>query len=169
MSDLLSAGEYRALASSMTFPGNAFIDGVARPALSGASSPTTNPATGEVLAQVAACGRDDVDVAVWKARDAFEDGRWRHLPPAERKRVLIAFAKLMEDNRHELATLESLDSGKPIAECQAIDVPETINTIRWHAELIDKVYDHTAPVGQGAVALVVREPIGVVACVLLPL
>ena len=62
--------------------------------------------------------------------------------------------------------LESLDSGKPVAECQTIDVPETVNTIRWHAELIDKIYDHTAPVGQGAMALVVREPIGVVGCVL---
>ena len=62
--------------------------------------------------------------------------------------------------------LESLDSGKPVAECQTIDVHETINTIRWHAELIDKIYDSTAPVGQGAMALVVREPIGVVGCVL---
>jgi 4-(gamma-glutamylamino)butanal dehydrogenase len=80
--------------------------------------------------------------------------------------VLIGFAKLIERNRHELAVLESLDSGKPVAECQTIDVHETVNTIRWHAELIDKVYDSTAPVGQGAVALVVREPIGVVGCVL---
>jgi gamma-glutamyl-gamma-aminobutyraldehyde dehydrogenase len=102
----------------------------------------------------------------WKARAAFEDGRWRQQPPAERKRVLMAFAKLVERNSHELAVLESIDSGKPVAECQTIDVPETINTIRWHAELIDKIYDHTAPVGHGAMALVVREPIGVVGCVL---
>ena len=87
-------------------------------------------------------------------------------PPAERKRVLIGFAKLIERDRHELAVLESLDSGKPVAECQTIDVHETINTIRWHAELIDKIYDSTAPVGEGAMALVVREPIGVVGCVL---
>ena len=80
--------------------------------------------------------------------------------------MLLGFAKLIERNRHELAVLESLDSGKPVAECQTIDLPETINTIRWHAELIDKIYDSTAPVGQGAMALVVREPIGVVGCVL---
>ena len=97
-----------------------------------------------------------------KAREAFADGRWRNQAPAERKRVLIRFARLIERHRHELAVLESLDSGKPVAECQTIDVPETSNTIRWHAELIDKIYDHTAPVGQGAIALVVREPIGVV-------
>ena len=70
-------------------------------------------------------------------------------PPAGRAQaLLIDFAKLIERNRHELAVLESLDSGKPVAECQTIDLPETINTIRWHAELIDKIYDSTAPVGQ---------------------
>ena len=83
-----------------------------------------------------------------KARLAFEDGRWRHQTPAERKRVLIAFATLIERNRRELAVLESLDSGKPVADCQTIDVPETANTIRWHAELIDKLHDSTAPVGR---------------------
>src|SRR5918998_5551522 len=166
MSDLLTAGEYKAIAETMTIGGNAFIDGIARPASSGETFPTTNPTTGQLLARVAACGKADVDLAVRKARDAFEDGRWRNQPPAERKRMLIGFAKLIERNRHELAVLESLDSGKPVAECQTIDVHETINTIRWHAELIDKIYDSTAPVGQVAMALVVREPIGVVACVL---
>ena len=166
MSDLLTADEYRAIAQTMTLGGNAFIDGAARPAISAETFPTINPATGVEIARVAACAQADVDFAVRKARDAFEDGRWRNLAPAERKRVLIAFAKLIERNRHELAVLESLDSGKPVAECQTIDIHETINTIRWHAELIDKIYDNAAPVGQAAVALVVREPIGVVACVL---
>ena len=166
MSDLLTAGEYKAIAETMTIGANAFIDGVAQPAISGETFPTTNPATDRELARVAACGKADVDLAVRKAREAFEDGRWRNQPPAERKRVLTGFAKLIERDRHELAVLESLDSGKPVAECQTIDVHETINTIRWHAELIDKIYDNTAPVGQGAMALVVREPIGVVGCVL---
>lgn len=166
MSDLLTAQEYKAIAATLTIGGNAFIDGIARPALSGETFPTVNPATGQELARVAACGQADVDLAVRKARESFEDGRWRNHPPAERKRVLIAFARLIERNRHELAVLESLDSGKPVAECQTIDLHETVNTIRWHAELIDKIYDSTAPVGQGAVALVVREPIGVVGCVL---
>lgn len=147
MSDLLTAGEYKAIAASMTIGGNAFIDGIARPAASGETFLTTNPATGQQLARVAACGQADVDLAVRKARDAFEDGCWRGQPPAERKRVLVALAKLIHRNRHELAVLESLDSGKPVAECQTIDLPETSNTIRWHAELIDKIYDHTAPVG----------------------
>ena len=107
-----------------------------------------------------------MDFAVAKAKEAFDDGRWRLLAPGERKAVLLKLAKLMEENRHELAVLESLDSGKPIRECQTVDVPDTIHTIRWHAELIDKIYDSTAPVATSALALVVREPIGVVGLVL---
>ncbi len=166
MSDLLSAEEYKALAHSMEIGGNAFIGGIARPAVAGETFASTNPATGATLAHVAACGKPDVDLAVSKAREAFADGRWRRLAPADRKRTLLAFAKQIERNRHELAVLESLDSGKPVAECQNIDLPETVNTIRWHAELIDKIYGSTAPVDPGVTALVVREPIGVVGCVL---
>ena len=166
MSDVLTAEEYKALAKGLAFGGNAFIDGVARPATSGETFATVNPATGEALTRVASCGKADVDFAVTKARAAFDDGRWRRKAPAERKGVLLAFARLIERNRHELAVLESLDSGKPVGECQTIDVPETINTIRWHAELIDKIYDYQAPVPNDVTALIAREPIGVVACVL---
>jgi len=166
MTDLLTAAEYRAIAEGLSFSGNAFIDGAWRPAASGKTFPTLNPATGETLAEVAACDGADVDLAVARAKEAFEDGRWRLLAPAERKAVLLKLARLMEENRHELAVLESLDSGKPIRECQTVDVPDTIHTIRWHAELIDKIYDSTAPVATSALALVVREPIGVVGLVL---
>ena len=166
MTDLLTAAEYAAIAETLSFSGNAFIDGAFRPAASGKTFPTVNPATGKVLAEVAACGADDVDFAVARAKAAFDDGRWRLLSPGERKAALLKLAKLMEENRHELAVLESLDSGKPIRECQTVDVPDTIHTIRWHAELIDKIYDHAAPVAPSAMALVVREPIGVVGLVL---
>lgn len=166
MSDVLTAAEYHAIAASMTFGGHAFIDGTACPALSGETFATLNPATGAELARVAACGRADVDLAVERARAAFEDGRWRGLSPAERKAVLLAFAGLVERHSQDLAVLESLDSGKPVGECATIDVPETVNTLRWHAELIDKIYDSVAPTSAAAAALVVREPIGVVACVL---
>ncbi|MFG3994210.1 aldehyde dehydrogenase, partial [Pseudomonas aeruginosa] len=100
------------------------------------------------------------------ARRAFEDGRWRSRTPAERKAALLRLAELLEEHLLELAVMESLDSGKPIRECQHTDLPETINTLRWHAELIDKIYDSTAPVGSAALAMVVREPIGVVGLVL---
>ncbi|RVP09712.1 aldehyde dehydrogenase [Sinorhizobium meliloti] len=166
MHDLLTAAEYAAIAKSMSYPSNAFVDGAFRPAASGKTFKTTNPATGEVLTEIAACDATDVDHAVAKAKEAFEDGRWHLRSPGERKEVLLKFARLLERNRHELAVLESLDSGKPIREVQTIDVPDTIHTIRWHAELIDKIYDNTAPVGAQALTLVVREPIGVVGLVL---
>ncbi len=166
MRDLLTADEYAAIASSLAFPSNAFINGAFKPALSGSTLATTNPATGAFLTDLAACGPEDVDFAVSKAREAFEDGRWSLLAPGERKDILLKFARLLENNRHELAVLESLDSGKPVRECQLVDVPDTIHTLRWHAELIDKLYDNTAPVGNDALTMVVREPIGVVGCVL---
>jgi gamma-glutamyl-gamma-aminobutyraldehyde dehydrogenase len=166
MRDLLTAAEYAAIAQSMSYPSNAFINGSFKPALSGNTFATINPATGELLTDVAACASEDVDYAVGKAKEAFDDGRWRLLAPGERKAVLLKFAKLLENNRHELAVLESLDSGKPVRECQMVDVPDTIHTLRWHAEIIDKLYDHTAPVGNDALTMVVREPIGVVGCVL---
>ena len=166
MRDVLTAREYKALADGLVFPANAFVNGAFRPAASGKTFATVNPATGETLAQVAACDAADVDYAVAKAKEAFEDGRWSRKTPGERKAVLLRLAKLMERHRHELATLESLDSGKPVRECQTIDVPDAIHTLRWHAELIDKIYDSVAPVGVDALSVVVREPIGVVGLVL---
>ncbi|MBB4570920.1 aldehyde dehydrogenase [Rhizobium leucaenae] len=166
MHEPLTAAEYKAIAAGLQFPTNAFVDGTFRPANAGKTFKTTNPATGELLAEIAACDAGDVDHAVAKAKQAFDDGRWRQRTPGERKEVLLTFAKLLEENRHELAVMESLDSGKPVRECQTVDVPDTIHTIRWHAELVDKLYDNTNSVGPNALAMVVREPIGVVACVL---
>lgn len=166
MTDLLTKAEYAALAQSISFPSHAFINGAFKPAISGNTLATHNPATGAFLTDIAACSAEDVDYAVSKAKEAFEDGRWRLLSPGERKAVLLKFARLIERNRHELAVLESLDSGKPVSECQLVDIPDTIHTLRWHAELIDKLYDSTAPVSNDALTLVVREPIGVVGCVL---
>jgi gamma-glutamyl-gamma-aminobutyraldehyde dehydrogenase len=166
MSDLLTHEEYIALAKNLNFPDTSFIDGSFRTAKSGKTFPTLNPATGETLAEVSACGSEDVDFAVQKAREAFDDGRWRCLHPSERKEVLIRLCKLITRNRRELAVMESLDSGKPIRDCESIDVPETIRTLKWHAELIDKLYDQTAPVGEDAMAVISREPIGVVGTVL---
>ncbi|SDJ59688.1 gamma-glutamyl-gamma-aminobutyraldehyde dehydrogenase [Pseudomonas delhiensis] len=166
MAELLSKAEYAAIAAELRFPTRAFIDGNFRDAVSGRTFATTNPATGELLANIAACDAEDVNLAVAAARLAFEDGRWSKRSPGERKAVMQRFAQLLEDHAHELAVMESLDSGKPVRECQNIDVPETIHTLRWHAELIDKIYDSTAPVGSGAVTMVVREPIGVVGLVL---
>ena len=164
--DLLTREEYAALAAEMTFPTTAFVDGSYRPAASGKTFETVNPATGDKLADVSACGAEDVDFAVAKARDAFEDGRWSRMHPSERKDILIRFAKLLTRNARELAVMESLDSGKTIFDCETVDIPETIHCIKWHAEAIDKMYDQVAPASDDHIAMVVREPIGVVGLVL---
>ncbi|MCA0849766.1 aldehyde dehydrogenase [Salipiger thiooxidans] len=166
MTDLLTKGEYAALAKSLELPVNAFIDGSFRPAQSGRTFETVNPATGTKLADVAACGPEDVDFAVAKARDAFEDGRWSRLHPGARKEVLLKLVKLLERNQPELAVLESTDSGKPVYDCATTDIPETIHCLKWHAELIDKIYDQVAPSSDSHIALVVREAVGVVGLVL---
>lgn len=165
MSDLLTREEYAAIAAKLDFPRTAFIDGKYRPG-SGAKLKTVNPATGEVLTTIAACNSKDVDLAVEKGREAFNRGAWSKLHPAERKDVLIKLCKLITRNRRELAVMECLDSGKPIRDCETIDIPETIHTIKWHAEAADKIYDQAGPVGDDAISMIVREPIGVVAAVL---
>ncbi|GAA6165717.1 aldehyde dehydrogenase [Pelagimonas sp. KU-00592-HH] len=164
--DLLTQEEYTSIAANLTLPTNAFIDGGYRPAASGKTFESVNPATGEKLADIAACGQEDVDFAVAKAREAFEDGRWSRMHPSERKDVLIRFAKLLTRNRRELAVMEALDSGKTIFDCETVDVPETIHCIKWHAEAIDKIYDQVSPASDDHIAMVVREPIGVVGLVL---
>jgi len=164
--DLLTRDEYKALAAEMDFPNAAYIDGAYRPAISGKTFATVNPATGETLTEVAACGAEDVDFAVEKAREAFDDGRWSRMHPSDRKDVLIRLCKLLTRNRRELAVMESLDSGKPIYDCETVDIPEAISCIKWHAEAIDKIYDSVSPASDDHIAMVVREPIGVVGLVL---
>ncbi len=166
MSELLTTEEYKAIAAGLTPPTQAFIDGSFRPAASGKTFASTNPATGEKIADIAACDASDVDFAVEKARDAFEDGRWSRLHPGERKDVLVKLTKLIKRNARELAVLESIDSGKTIYDCETVDVPETIHCLKWHAELIDKIYDQVAPASDNHIAMVVREPVGVVGLVL---
>lgn len=165
MTDLLTHAEYAAIAEALDPPRTPFIDGKYQRG-SGPIMVTTNPATGEEIAQISTTAAEDVDLAVTKAREAFEQGHWSKLDPEARKDVLIRLCKLLTRNRRELAVMESVESGKPIRDCELIDIPETIHCIKWHAEAIDKIYDQTAPTGDGAMAMIVREPVGVVAAVL---
>ena len=164
--DLLTRDEYASIAAGLDLPTGAFIDGGYRPAISGRTFQTVNPASGAVLADIAACGTEDVDLAVEKARESFDDGRWSRLHPSERKNVLIRLAKLMTRNARELAVMESIDSGKTILDCETVDVPEAIHCLKWHAEAIDKIYDQVAPASDDHIAMILREPIGVVGLVL---
>lgn len=128
--------------------------------------PTINPANGTEITKVAECGAEDVDRAVKAARAAFEHGPWRSMKPAERKTLMLRFARVIEANAEELGHLEVIDAGKPVTEVMKVDLPDVVNTICWHAEAADKLFDQVAPTGDGALAVVRREPIGVVGAVL---
>jgi gamma-glutamyl-gamma-aminobutyraldehyde dehydrogenase len=165
MTELLTHAEYKAIADQLSPPRTAFIDGKFAKG-SGDDFSTINPATGLEICKLTSCNSKDVDIAVTKARDAFDQGHWAKLHPSERKDMLIKLCKLITRNQTELAVMECIESGKPIRDCVEIDLPETINTIKWHAEAIDKIYDQTSPSGDDAIGIIVREPVGVVAAVL---
>lgn len=148
------------------YPTMAVIGGRSVESESGKTFDTINPATGQPLAQIAECTAADVDRAVAAARAAFDDGPWPQMSPAERKTILQRFATVVEANAEELAELEALEAGKPISDALEVDLPETVATIRWHAEAVDKINDQVTRSDPAFLSMVVREPIGVVAAVL---
>ena len=152
-------------AETITFSTQAFINGQLQDAKSGETFEIINPATGRALASVARCDQQDVDIAVSVARQAFENRVWAGLAPAERKAILLNYAQEIDAHREQFAVLESLDMGKPIGDAMGYDAPATARCIAWNAEAIDKIYDEVAPVTEGALALVTREALGVVAAI----
>ena len=152
-------------AAAVKLDGRAFIGGERRPALSSRTWDKHSPIDGRLLTPVARCEGADVDAAVAAARAAFEDRRWAGLAPGKRKRVMIRFADLVLEHGAELALLETLDMGKPIKFSQSVDVASCANCLRWYGEAIDKVYDQIAPTADDSLALVTREPVGVVAAI----
>jgi 4-guanidinobutyraldehyde dehydrogenase/NAD-dependent aldehyde dehydrogenase len=152
-------------ARTLQFRTQAFIAGRYADAASGATFDCLNPATGKLLARVASGDQEDINRAVSSARAVFRDGSWANLAPAERKRILLRFADLVTAHGDELALLETLDMGKPINDSLKVDVPGAARCIRWYAEAIDKVYDQVAPTGSDALALITREPMGVVGAI----
>jgi len=145
--------------------GRAFIKGQRVAAHSGETFACHSPIDGRLLTSVARGTTADVDAAVQSARQAFDDGRWSGQAPAARKQVLRRFAELMLQHKDELALLETLDMGKPIQYSLSVDVPLAARCINWYAEAIDKVYDEIAPTPRTALALIQREPIGVVGAI----
>lgn len=166
MSDSLTHDAIQQQIARLEYRNQAFINGRFTAARSGETFDTLNPATGEVLTQVVACDAEDIDLAVRAAREAFESGVWSGLAPAERKAIMLRFADLIEEHALELAVLETLEAGKPIGECFNVDIPDTANTIRWHAEAADKLHDAVTPTDKSVLSIVKREPIGVVGAVL---
>lgn len=144
----------------------AYIGGSFTDAADGATFESLAPATGAVLARIAACDAGDVDRAVTSARAAFDAGAWSRLAPTDRKAIMLKLADLIDQHREELALTDSIDAGKPITDCRDLDLPDVVSCFRWYAEAIDKFFGKTSPTGPDNVGLIVREPIGVVGAVL---
>ncbi len=154
-----------AQAAATPLPTDAIIGGRQCPAASGDRLANIGSRDGRTLGHVAACGTMDVDRAVASARAAFEDGRWRDQPPKARKQVLHRLAELMTAHAGELALLESLDTGKPIADARGVDLPLCIQTVHYYAEALDKLYGEVAPSAPGRLSYAVHEPLGVIGAI----
>ncbi|EGD03183.1 aldehyde dehydrogenase (acceptor), partial [Burkholderia sp. TJI49] len=135
------------------------------PARSGQTFAAINPATEAVIAEVASCDAADVDAAVRAARRAFESGVWSRCAPAERKRVLCRLGELIASHGAELALLDSLNMGKRVADAFSIDVPAAGGLFAWYGEAVDKLNGEVASTDPGNLAIVTREPLGVVGAV----
>ncbi len=139
-----------------------FIDGKWVDAVSGKTFATINPATEEVIAEVAEGDAADIDLAVGAARRAFESGPWRTMDARDRGRLLMKLADRIEDEKTDLARLESLDNGKPIAESTAGDLPLVIDVLRYYGGLADKIQGETIPIRGDFLCYTRKEPVGVV-------
>ena len=143
-------------------PGRLFINGQFVDAVAGTTFDTINPATGDVLTQVAEGREADIDRAVKAARAAFDSGPWtRKMSASDRARILWKVGDLLLANAEELGELETLDSGKPVTECTRIDVPLAADCFHYYAGWSTKIHGETIPVRGPFFNYTLREPVGV--------
>src|ERR1700678_3619342 len=148
-------------------PRKMLINGKWVNSISGKTFPTYNPATGEVLAQVAEGDRQDIEEAVKAARRAFDHGPWRRMTASERGRLIWKLADLLEAHTEEFAELETLDNGKPLTVSKVADVPLAVDLFRYMAGWATKIEGNTIPIsvpytpGAKYLAYTLREPVGV--------
>jgi len=150
------------LGSQVLPPQGLWIGGRSVDSLAGATVDVFSPIDGSKLTTLADGGPRDVDRAVAAARETYENGVWRNRPPAERKKILLAFAARIEAHALELAVLGVRDNGTEIGMAYKAEPLSAAGTMRWYAEAIDKLYGEIAPTGPGNLALVHREPLGVI-------
>src|ERR1700692_583996 len=155
------------VAEFLETPRKMLINGKWVSSISGKTFATYNPATGEILAQVAEGDRQDIDEAVKAARKAFDQGPWRRMTASERGRLIWKLADLLEAHTEEVGSLESLDNGKPLAIAKAADVPLAVDLFRYMAGWATKIEGNTIPLsvpytpGAKYLAYTLREPVGV--------
>ena len=148
-------------ATRRAFQTQMLIDGKWQDSRSGQTFATVNPATEEIVANVAEGDAADIDLAVKAARKAFDSGPWRTMDARDRGRLLYKLADLMESEIDDLAELETLDNGKPIAESRNVDLPLAIDCLRYYAGWADKIHGQTIPIRGNFFCYTKREPVGV--------
>jgi aldehyde dehydrogenase (NAD+) len=148
-------------ATRRSFQTKMLIGGQWRDSVSGKTFETVNPATEGVIANVAEGDKADIDLAVKAARKAFDSGPWRRTDARDRGRLLYKLADLIEQNIDDLAELETLDNGKPIAESRNGDLPLVVDCLRYYAGWADKIHGQTVPVRGRYFCYTKREPMGV--------
>ena len=142
-----------------------FIDGKFVDAVSGETFEDIYPGDQRVVAHIAAGDTEDVDRAVRAATRSFDSGIWREMNPRDKKAIMLRWADLVREHQEELALLETLDVGKPISDSMNVDVMGAARSIQWYAEAIDKTYDEIAPSPRNSLAMITREPLGVIGAV----
>ena len=113
----------------LEFPSNLFINGKFQKSISEKCFDNISPIDGRIINQVSFAQQDDIDKSVASAREVFNKGYWSNLPPAQRKKILLKFAGLIERDRLELSLLDTIDMGKTINDTFNADLPTSIDTI----------------------------------------
>jgi len=155
LADIAAAAGLHTPIRHQLFIGGQFVD-----AQDGQTLATLNPHDNSTIAEVAMAGKADVDKAVAAAKQAFP--AWSRLAAADRGRILLRLADLIEANTEELARLESLDTGHPLKDSRALDVPRTAACFRYFGGMADKFQGDVVPVEAGFLNYLLREPVGVV-------
>ena len=146
------------------FPTRLFVNGTWIQG-SGDALALISPHDGAALATIDTASASDVDLAVRSAREAFESGIWSGLAPRERGQIMMAFAQNVHDHAEELALMISLEMGKPVREALQTELRAVVNCLRWYGESADKLVDEVPVTAPDSLALVTREPAGVVAAI----
>ncbi|PWA90821.1 aldehyde/histidinol dehydrogenase [Artemisia annua] len=139
-----------------------FINGEFVDSVSGKTFETIDPRTEEVIANIAEGDKEDVDLAVKAAREAFDHGPWPRMSGSERGRIMMKFLQLVEENIEELAALDSLDAGKLFELGKAAEIPFAFSVLRYYAGAADKIHGKTLRMANQLQGHTLHEPVGVV-------
>jgi len=150
---------------SLVFEKRAFIGGKFVTSISNKYLEKECPVDRSVITGIPACNKEDVDLAVKAARSAYKEGIWKNKPLKEKKEILFKLASLMCENHEQLALLDTYETGRAYKNYYIDSIPKAIEVITYFVESIDKIYDNCVIPNSTEFAAIIREPLGVVACI----